>query len=893
MPPPRNAVLALLGCVLVAAHAQAGKRHSAELHRRSTEDVSLTSLFDKLGIKIPFLGAVPSGGDRDSLSFNSDNSNAADVAKVARDALRKAEEALEGAEKELNDSLHLPLRKLSASHRIDASALSLLHARQHQQSIVAPFADGGAGWVESFRIAQDLVGKMTLEEKANMTAGANGPCIGSTGSVPRLGIPSLCFSDGPTGVRQALNVSQFPAEVTVGATWDLDLVGKRATAMAEEFRDIGINVMFAPVTGGPLGRSPQGGRNWEGFATDEYLTGRASYVSVKDAQAAGIVAGAKHFIFYEQETSRNVRTILPVLQQPIDSVVDDKTAHELYMVPFAEAIRAGAGQIMCSYNKINGTHACESSKSLAGLLKTELNFQGHVVSDYGGAWSDSTVGLDVLMPGDGLYGVQPNFFGSHGSKLIENVENGKLTETRLDDMVIRLLTPILQYQGGDLSKLLPNPDQLNVKPTGNKNVQGDHHQIIRQIGTESLTLLKNTVDGKTGSGGATGLPLDLNKIKKIAVSGQDAVSSLDNRKTCNNLGECVLKDFQGVVTTGTGSGSTTPPYIIDPLAAIRSYIAKADKDRAVTVTSSPNPFVFLGAVWEAKNADVALVFVSATAGEASDRNADLKLDHNGEDLIKAVAAANNNTIVIIHGPGPVIVEDWIDLPNIRAVLYAYYPGQEAGSSLTPVLFGDESPSGKLPFVMAKKTSDWPANTLVKTLSLNPQATFAEKLLIDWRWLDAKNIAPRFPFGFGLSYTTFSYGELQVKKQFKADSTSIQRTKEPFVSSVSPGDSLYDELFSVNLPITNTGDRTGKEVVQLYLSYPASATQQPPHALRGFAKVQIAAGQTRTVSMQLTRKDLSIWDVVQQKWVIPRGTFTLFAAKSSADWTNAKKANFTV
>lgn len=413
--------------------------------------------------------------------------------------------------------------------------------------------------------AMSLVSQMTLDEKVNLTTGVYPTgCVGSTGSVPRLGIPLLCFADGPSGIRNRLNVSQFPSQITAAATWDVDLISERAAALAQEFHDVGANVMLGPLVGGPSGRSPLGGRYWESNGGDEYLSGAIAFAATKSAQEKGIVVTLKHFFGYEQETARGVKAVIPSSQQPYNVRVDDTTVHQTYMWPFAEGVRAGGGLVMCVYNRINGQHGCSSNETLNGLLKSELHFQGAVISDWGATWSlDDSVnhGMDLLMPGDGekllSVNVLPNYFGTNGKKLKEAVKEGRIPESRVDDMVSRILAAPLHYQSGlkGLPPLTLDAGNTLTAPHGNNgkhpSVQSDHYKIIRKIGTESLTLLKNNY--KNGRG----LPIDVESIKTIAVIGADAGPHNDVSLACDAAGDCLGAPGR-TVTIGEGSAYAIP-----------------------------------------------------------------------------------------------------------------------------------------------------------------------------------------------------------------------------------------------------------------------------------------------------------------------------------------------
>ncbi|KAJ7271920.1 putative beta-glucosidase [Mycena haematopus] len=751
------------------------------------------------------------------------------------------------------------------------------------ENYTGPFADGGS-WTQGFAQAKALVDQMTIEEKVNITTGYTGKCIGFTGEVPRLNLRGLCLQDGPGGVRPARRVSQFPSGVTTAATWNRDLMAARAVALGQEFHDKGVNIWLGPVTGGPLGRSPYGGRNWEGFGPDSYLNGVASYLSVKNGQDQGVITCVKHFIGYEQETFRNPYgdpqdpAFPPFVQSPISSNFDDRTAHEVYLWPFAEAVRAGTGAIMCSYNLNNNTHSCADDHTLNLMLKTELGFQGTVVSDWGATWdteSSAIGGLDVTMPGTAFDGLFGDFFGE---ELIALVKNGSVPEARLDDMALRTLTPILQYQ--DLSTY-PQPSfdvrDLTI-PTN--NVRRDHYKVIGDIGEEALTLVKNN----RHFGGGLPLPIP-SSMGTLAVIGEDAGPSPYGATSCGDTGNACQIENNGTMTIGGGSAWAYPPYTIDPLAAINAFVRADGPD----INSHLENWNLTAAALQASRSEAALVFVNAYATEGFDRF-NLSAYSNGDALVKAVAAVNNNTIVVIHAPGPVLVEEWIDHENITAVLVAHLPGQESGNSLVPVLWGEKSPSGKLPYTVAKQVSDWPPNTIVSDPVISPQANFTEKLLVDYKWFDAKNITPRWEFGFGLSYTTFKFGPLSIAKTFKADNTSVQPTAESFAKQPDPGSSMYDILYTATVDVTNDGAVQGAEVAQLYLSFPASA-DEPPFVLRGFDKLDLAPGQQKTATFELRRKDLSVWDVVHQQWEIPQGTFTLSVGASSRDLRSAIKHTF--
>ncbi len=511
-------------------------------------------------------------------------------------------------------------------------------------SYTGPYTTGGPAWANGFAKAKSLLDQMTVEEKVNITTGYTGKCVGFTGTAPRVGLNALCLQDGPAGVRPARRVSQFPAGVTTAATWDRDLMASRAEAIAEEFRDKGVNIWLGPVTGGPLGRAPRGGRNWEGWSPDEYLTGQASYITVKHAQMKGVVTCAKHYIAYEQETFRNqynnteaYSVFPPNVQSPIDSILDDRTSHELYLWSFAEAVRAGTGSIMCSYNEVNGSHACSDDYSLNHLLKEELNFQGAVISDWGGTWSneDSALGgLDVTMPGTGYKGIFGNFYGEN---LVKLVKNGSVPEERLDDMVLRTLAPAMELQ--DESYPQPSFDVRDLSLPTN-NVRGNHHEIIHQIGAESITLVKNNnSDGR-------GLPLkSLEDLQTLAVIGQDAGPNLYGDTSCGENGQCNINAFNGTVTIGGGSGWAFPPYIITPAAAIQEYVRAVGPD----INLHFDNWDLAGATAQANSSDAALVFANTYAREGLDRQ-NLTLWANADNLIKTVASNNNNTIVILHVP---------------------------------------------------------------------------------------------------------------------------------------------------------------------------------------------------------------------------------------------------
>ncbi|KAG8870801.1 hypothetical protein FRB97_009365 [Tulasnella sp. 331] len=623
--------------------------------------------------------------------------------------------------------------------------------------------------------------------------------------------------------------------INTAATWNRDLMLQRGIALGAEFKGVGVNVALGPDVN--MARTPTAGRNWEGFGGDPYLSGEAAFQTVTGMQSSGVQACAKHFINNEQEHQRSEES----------SNVDDRTEHEVYLHPFLKAVQAGVASVMCSYNQENNTYSCENNHSLNQLLKMELGFEGFVTTDW---WVNqpkygteaANKGLDMVMPGGDAYGSNISYFGP---ALVEAVQAGLVPESRLDDMATRILS----------SWYLLGQDENYPKVNLNASVQANHKTLIREIGGASTVLLKNT--GKT---------LPLGSPSTIAVIGNDAGTNPAGPNSCTDKG-CDV----GVLAVGWGSGTANFPYLVDPLSAIKAHVPKTP------IASSLNDTDLVAAQKAAKGASVALVFINADSGEdyitvegnEGDRN-NMSAWHGGDALVQSVAAVNKNTVVIVNSVGPLIMESWIENPNVTALVWAGIQGQEAGNAIVDVLWGTVNPSGRLPYTIAKQQSDYPAQVIFAGGNI----TYSEGLFVDYKWFDAKGIAPRYEFGFGLSYTTFQYSKLQIPVSTLSIGGSAPAGIAPSLSSW-----LHDDWFSVSFQVKNTGLKAGTEIPQLYLVAPTSA-QSPPNQLRGFSNINLQPGESGSVSLALSRYSFATWSVTAQKWVIPTGTYGIWVGSSS-------------
>ncbi|SPO01091.1 probable beta-glucosidase [Cephalotrichum gorgonifer] len=810
--------------------------------------------------------------------------------------------------------------------------------------------------------ARAFVSGLTLPEKVNLTTGVGWMgerCVGNTGSIPRLGMRGLCLQDGPVGIRFGDYNSVFPAGQLSAATWDRVLINKRARAMGEEAKGKGIDILLAPVAG-PIGRIPAGGRNWEGFSPDPYLTGVGMAESARGIRSAGVIATAKHFVGNEQEHFRQAGEAQGQgfdIDESMSSNIDDKTMHELYMWPFADAVYAGVGAVMCSYQQVNNSYGCQNSKLLNGLLKDELGFQGFVMSDWQAQHTgvaSAAAGLDMTMPGDTTFNSGDSFWGAN---LTLAVLNGTVPAWRLDDMALRIMTtvfntglepplPEINFSSWTLDTVGPIHASVgeNVEVINQHvNVQSDHAPLIREVAAKGTVLLKN-------EGGV----LPLNKPKFLAVIGEDAGPNPRGPNGCPDRG-C----DDGTLAMAWGSGTSNFPYLVTPDQALQAQ-ALEDGTRYESILSNYQNAATRALVRQ-DNATT-IVFVNADSGEgyiAVDENLgdrkNLTLWKGGDELIKNVTSECANTIVVIHSTGPVLLTEWYDNPNVTAILWAGVPGQESGNSITDVLYGRVSP-GRTPFTWGRTLESYGTAILDKPNNGGgaPQDDFSEGVFIDYRHFDratARNpddadAAPIYEFGFGLSYTTFEYSDLQISGgavreytptegetieapvlsedvstdpadyQFPTDIRPIEQFLYPFLNSTDPekasrdpkygqtaeeflppgatdgspqpllrssgqpggNPQLWEVLFTVSVTITNTGDVEGDEVPQVYVSL--GGDDEPVRVLRGFGRVTVPPGESVVFKTDLTRRDLSGWDVEVQDWVINEHEKTVWVGSSS-------------
>ncbi|KAM0546221.1 hypothetical protein ACHAPJ_011007 [Fusarium lateritium] len=825
----------------------------------------------------------------------------------------------------------------AATNEVRANAPDGYHAAPYYP---APYGGWVEDWAESYAKAKKLVDSMTLAEKTNITAGTGiymeSPCNGNTGSADRVGFPQLCLNDAANGVRQADNVTVFPDGITAGATFDKKLMYERGVAIGKEARGKGVNIWLGPSVG-PIGRKPKGGRNWEGFGADPALQAIGARQTIKGVQEQGVVSTIKHLIGNEQEMYRRQTT--DVVSPAYSSNIDDRTLHELYLWPFAEAVRAGVGAAMTAYNRVNGTMSSEHSYLINALLKDELGFQGFVMTDWLSqitGVASAIAGMDMSMPGDPVIPLLGRSLWMY--ELTRATLNGSVPMERLNDMTTRIVATWYQLgQDKDfpsvnfdtntndaVGPLYPGAWPNSPKGVVNKfvPVQDDHDKIARQIAQDAITLLKN--EDKL---------LPLSKDNPIKVFGTGAQTNPDGANDCADR-SC----NKGTLGQGWGSGTVDYMYLDDPISAIKNEAENVTFYNTDKFPSVPSP----------TDDDVAIVFVTSDSGENQytvegnhgDRDASkLNLWHNGDALIKAAAGKYKNVVVVVHTVGPVLMEQWVDLPSVKAVLIAHLPGQEAGKSLTNILFGHASPSGHLPYSITRAEDDMP-ESVTKLIDSGfvdpPQDTYSEGLYIDYRWLNKEKIRPRYAFGHGLSYTNFSYTKATIKKgtqlskyppkrpakgkvldysqdipdykeavkptgfktvwrylyswlsesDAKAAVAKAKTSKYPYPEGYSTtqksnvpraggaqggNPALWDEAYQISVLVTNTGAKfPGKASVQAYIQFPENTEYDVPVIqLRDFEKtIELGPGKSETVQITLTRKDLSVWDVKAQDWLMP-------------------------
>ncbi|KAL2132044.1 hypothetical protein VTI74DRAFT_4273 [Chaetomium olivicolor] len=697
---------------------------------------------------------------------------------------------------------------------------------------------GPSAWEAAHSSAAAAVARMSQQDKINIVTGVGwdkGPCVGNTPAINSINYPQLCLQDGPLGIRFGTGTTAFTPGIQATSTWDIDLIRQRGEYLGAEARGCGVHVLLGPAAGA-LGKIPHGGRNWEGFGVDPYLTGIAMRETIEGIQSAGVQACAKHYVANEQELNR----------ETMSSNVDDRTMHELYLWPFADAVHANVASVMCSYNKVNGSWACENDKSQNGLLKTELGFRGYVVSDWNAQHTTTGAasgGLDMSMPGTDFNGRNLLW----GAQLDAAVNSGQVSKARLDDMAKRILAAwyLLGQDSGYPA--------VNIKA----NVQGNHKENVRAVARDGIVLLKNDA----------GI-LPLKKPGKMALVGSAAVVNPQGINSCNDKG-CNT----GALGMGWGSGAVNYPYLVAPYDALKARAQADGTTLSLHSSDSTN-----GVANVVSGADVAVVVITADSGEGyitvegnvGDRK-DLDPWHNGNQLVQAVAAANKNVVVVVHSVGPIILETILATPGVKAVVWAGLPSQENGNALVDILYGLASPSGKLVYTIAKKPEDY------GTAIVRGDDNFSEGLFVDYRHFDKAGIEPRYEFGFGLSYTNFTYSNIAV-------SPSSTLKSGPAIGTTIPGGAadLWESVATVTATITNSGGVAGAEVAQLYISLPASAPSAPPRQLRGFAKLRLEPGASGTATFKLRRRDLSYWDVGQQQWVVPQGAFTVVIGASSRD-----------
>jgi beta-glucosidase len=667
---------------------------------------------------------------------------------------------------------------------------------------------------------EDLLSRLTLEEKISLV---HGDSKFTTAAIPRLDLPRRWMSDGPHGVREDVNANSWypagrtddfatclPVGIALAATWNPEAAQAYGDVIGEEALKRGKNIMLGP--GVNLMRTPLNGRNAEYLGEDPWLASRLVVEYIRAVQAHDVASCVKHFAANNQETKRN----------SINVEMDERTLREIYLPVFEAAVKeAHVWAVMGAYNKFRGQFCCENDYLLNRVLKQEWGFPGLVMSDWGGTHDTGEAaagGLDLEMGTNRPYN---QFYLADAFR--DGLQKGEYPMAALDDKVRRNLRVMIATH------------VLDGRPEGSINTKA-HQAAARRVAEEAMVLLKN--DGPT-------LPLDPAKLTSIAVIGDDAVRSQ---------------------AYGGDSARIKAFYEISPLDGILRRVGAS-----VNVTFSEGyakdgdaAALAARAVQAAKTADVAIVVAGLTRQrpfdcEGADRH-DLKLPYGQDELIRQVVQANPRTIVVLVSGGPVEMDAWLD--RVPAVVQAWYGGMEGGNALARLLFGDVNPSGKLPCTFPGRIEDTPAYAGGARAYPGESGTerYDEGLLVGYRWYDTKAIEPRFPFGFGLSYTTFAYSNLKL------------------VAGADP----KDPVVTVQFDLANTGTREGAEVAQVYVHQTSPSLPRPFKELKGFRKVFLQPGEKQTITLPLERRAFAFYDPAQGGWRTEKDVFRILVGSSSRD-----------
>ena len=800
------------------------------------------------------------------------------------------------------------LRLMMVTIMLAAGLLAVPAALAQTMRTVGTAASSSCPWVTSTapisqRVAQ-LMGQMSLSQEISMVEGhgTSNPYVFFTPAISSLCIPAFGLEDGPAGVADGLTgVTQLAAPVALAATWDPALAQQYGQVIGAEEFGKGASVNLGPTVN--IDRDPRWGRSFEALSEDPFLNSALDVPEIDGVQSQGVMSQVKHFDAYNQETFRNTSAD--------NVIVDNRTLHEIYMPSFRAAVQqANAASAMCAYSVVNGNFSCENSFIENSVLRDEWGFPGFMTSDFGALHSTQGApdGTDMEQPESTFY----------GNALSSAIRRGTIPHSVLNTMVQRVLTEMFQYnlfsqpRTGSTSATVTTPANVAVSTS----VAEEGATLLKNsgpllplpaanAGTVAVIGPAASASPTYGGGGSayvnpSGTVTPLAGIQAAAGTGTNVVyqqglptdTSLPSIPS-GNLSPAYSSTPSGGSYTGTLTAPETGTYILaltnpcgcytatslslngqqildDPstppvhtysaavqLTAGQQYTLSISGQSSQLLWGTPSALApgINAAVSAAASASTAVVVVSDdTESEAADRPA-LNLPSAQDELIAAVAAANPHTVVVVDAGAPVAMP-W--LSQVAAVIDAWYPGQTSGTSLASVLFGQTNPGGHLPVTFPTSLSQVPAATTAQFPGSGGQVQYSEGVDVGYRWYDANNVTPLFPFGFGLSYTQFSFTNLQISP------STIGGTQSATVSAT----------------VTNTGKVAGSDVAQLYLGDP-SASGEPPRQLAGFQRVSLGPGASAQVSFTITPQDMSWWDDSANGWTQTEGTYGVFVGDSSA------------